>query len=141
MRHLPPVLAVVVALLALGCKPQPKAAPSNTDPQDSSDPQFQRALRLHRDYETSGRCKNASIRVAEDPDDDYYICYGHSPLYAKNAYLKEFRARFGPDLATIRRDCPSILAQVQAATAGKKLDELERLSPGYTFFCTDTPFS
>jgi len=34
-----------------------------------------------------------------------------------------------------------ILAQVQAATAGKKFDGLERLSPGHGFFCTDVPFS
>jgi hypothetical protein len=140
MRPTLPVLALA-ALVALGCKPQPKATSSNTDPQNPNDAQFQRALQFSREYRTSGRCKNASIRVAEDPDDDYDICYGPSPLYGRNAYLKEFKARFGPDLATIRRNCPSILAQVQTATAGKKLDELERLSPGYAFFCTDTPFS
>lgn len=134
--------ALILALLvALACRSEPKAGQTNTDPQNPNDAQFQRALRLSREYQTSGRCQNASIRAAEDPDDDYYICYGHSPLYGRNAYLKEFRARFGPDLATIRAKCPSILAQVQAATAAKKLDELEHLSPGYTFFCTDTPFS
>jgi hypothetical protein len=136
MRHTLTVLALSL-FVVLACRPQPK-------PQSTTDPQNPRILNssgsAHREYD-GGRCKNASIRVVEDPDDDYYICYGHSPLYAKNAHLKEFRARFGPDPATIRRNCPSILAQVQAATAGKKLDELERLSPGYTFFCTDTPFS
>lgn len=140
MRHTLPVVTLLV-IVALGCTSQPKGAQSNTDPQNSNDPQFQRALRLHREYEANGQCKNGSIRSAEDPDDDYYICYGSSPLHGRNAYLKEFRTRFGPDLATIRRNCPAILAQVQAATAGKKLDELEHLSPGYTFFCTDTPFS
>jgi hypothetical protein len=138
-RTLLTVLLMVVA--ALGCKSQASGAHTNIDPQDSRDTQLQRANRLRNQYYDSGRCKNASIRVAVDPDDDYYICYGSSPLYGRNAYLKEFRERFGPDLATIRRNCPSILAQVQAATAGKTLDELERLSPGYTFFCTDTPFS
>jgi hypothetical protein len=140
MRHTLPALALV-AVVALACKSGPKAAQSNTDPQNSTDSQFQRALHLHREYETSGRCKNASIRVAEDPDDDYYICYGRTPLYPRTVHLKEFRARFGPDLTTIRRNCPSILAEVQAATAGKKLEDLEHLSPGYTFFCTDVPFS
>ena len=134
-------LVALTLFVALACKSQPKPAASRTDPQNPNDPQFQRALQLSREYQTSGRCKNASIRTAQDPDDDYYICYGHSPLYSRNAHLKEFRARFGPDLETIRAKCPSILAQVQAATAAKNLDELEHLSPGYTFFCTDVPFS
>ncbi len=132
---------VLVLLVPLACKSQPKPGASGTDPQNPNDPQFQRALQLHREYESRGRCKNAAIRIAQDPDDDYYICYGSSPLYARNAYLKEFKTRFGPDLANIRAKCPSILAQVQAATAAKKLDELERLSPGYTLFCTDVPLS
>lgn len=131
----------LVLLVPLACRSQPKPAGSSTDPQNSNDPQFQRALQLSREYQTSGRCKNASIRMVQDPDDDYYICYGHSPLYARSAHLKEFQARFGPELAIIRAKCPSILAQVQAATAAKKLDELERLSTGYTLFCTDVPLS
>ena len=45
MRPTLPVLALA-ALVALACKPQPKAAQSNTDPQNPNDPQFQRALRL-----------------------------------------------------------------------------------------------
>lgn len=140
MRLTLPVLALA-ALVPLACKSQPNRGRVDADPQGAHEEDLQRANRLRNQYYDSGRCKNASIRAADDPDDDYYICYGSSPLYGRNAYLKEFKARFGPDLATIRRNCPSILAQVQAATAGKKLDELERLSPGYTFFCTDTPFS
>jgi len=139
MRHTLPL--ILLTLVGLACKPKAEQHGPNVDPQNTRDPQFQRANRLRNQYYDSGRCKNASVRVAEDPDDDYYICFGSSPLYGRNAHLKEFRARFGPDLATIRANCPSILAQVQAATAAKKLDELEHLSPGYAFFCTDVPFS
>ncbi len=135
------MLLALAALLALSCRSKSERHGPNVDPQNAHDPQWQRANDLWNQYYTSGRCKNASIRAAQDPDDDYYICYGSSPLYSRNAYLKEFKARFGPDLETIRAKCPSILAQVQAATAAKKLDELEHLSPGYTFFCTDVPFS
>ncbi len=140
MPHKLTVLTITL-LVALACKSQPKGSHSNTDPQDAQDPKYQRANQLWREYYAAGRCKNASIRAAEDPDDDYYICYGRTPLYPRDAYLKEFKTRFGPDLATVRAKCPSIRAQLQAATAAKKLDEVERLSPGYTFFCTDEPFS
>jgi hypothetical protein len=137
MRHLPPVLALVVAVLALGCKPQPKAAPSNTDPQNSSDPQFQRP-RLHREYRRAAAARTPRFG-SRGSDDDYTSATALAPL-------RQERLSQGVPGA-LRADLhhppqlPSILAQVQAATAGKKLDELERLSPGYTFFCTDTPFS
>jgi len=136
MRRCLPVLAFI-ALVALGCKSKAEQHGSNIDPQDRRDPQWQRAFRLHREYDASGRCKNASIRVAEDPDDDYYICYGSSPLYAKNAYLKEFQARFGPDLATMRHNCPSIQAKLQAARATNRPSDVDRFAAAYTLFCTD----
>ena len=136
MSHKLTVLALVL-LVGLACRSQPQAAQSNTDPQNPNDPQFKRALQLSREYETGGRCKNASIRVAEDPDDDYYICYGHSPLYGRHAYLKEFRARFGPDLATIRQSCPSIEAKLQAARATNQPSDVDRFAAAYTLFCTD----
>jgi len=138
MRHTLPMLTLVA--LALACKSKVESRGPNVDPQNTRDPQFQRALRLSREYDASGRCKNASIRVAEDPDDDYYICYGHSPLYGRNAYLKEFRARFGPDLATIRQNCPSIQVKLQGARATNQPSDVDRFAAAYTLFCTDDRF-
>lgn len=110
------------------------------------DRRIAKARGMRPDYEAAGRCGNAALRAAADPDADYFVCFGSRDLYPREIHLNDFRARYGPGLDAIRSRCPQIRSEIEAdrkassrepAAAGVDPSAPRWLGRAYGVFCTD----
>ncbi len=103
--------------------------------------------RQNRDgFARDGHCTNQALRTSEDPDRDYFTCYGQQLYFETHIHLAEFKKRFGPGLDTIRQRCPQIQAEIKKADEKRRRefatwqpspDDVLGLARAYGVFCTD----
>lgn len=104
-----------------------------------------------QELERAGRCANEALRGAQDPDWDYFRCYGQNIFLKAHIRLAEFRQRFGPAVDTIRARCPEISADLKKADERRRKgvhagqepapqdEDLVGLAEAWGVFCTDEP--
>jgi hypothetical protein len=108
--------------------------------------------RQRRDaFAREGHCTNQALRTSEEPDRDYFTCYGHQLYFEEHIRLAEFKQRFGPGLDTIRQRCPQIRDEIKKADEARmkalrnaqepasETADVLGLAGAHGVFCTEEP--
>jgi hypothetical protein len=115
------------------------------DPQENA--KAEAARQLQRQYRAAGRCKHTALRASATPDADYATCRAEDSFAPKEVHLAEFRAHYGPELASISKRRRAIRAEVRKAQDAFRAqhgagpfpaDSVARFFDAWQVFCVDS---